>query len=350
VIPLDLAGLVLVASRTLDLDENVVLALADLEAAESVLTMARDGRDPAQQAAILLVGLVRRQVFGPRGAEVAVMAALQLLALNGQDVGDLGSPAALRELVTGVAAGQVGADELAAWLAERVRPATPPRARGRLSLRRKEPKQPRDLKHAEDWMEGGMFERFTTRARNALKLAQDEARRMDHHYIGTEHVLLGVLGEPEGIGARALVALGLSPEAARAGVERITGRGNGAPAGHIPFAPRAKKVLELSLREALQLGHNYIGTEHIVLGLVREGEGVAARIMVESGADLPKVRQEVVRLLSTLPAPSPLKERVLGDIEALYEEIVRLAKEVARLTELLREHGFEPDQGTSRTA
>jgi Clp amino terminal domain, pathogenicity island component len=351
VIPLDLAGLVLVASRTLDLDEKVVLALADLEAAESVLTMAGDGRDPAQQAAILLVGLVRRQVFGPRSAEVAVMAALQVLALNGQDVGDLGSPAALRELVTGVAAGQVGADELAAWLAKRARPGTPPpRARGPLSLRRKEPKQPRDLKHAEDWMEGGMFERFTTRARNALKLAQDEARRMDHHYIGTEDVLLGVLGEPDGIGARALVALGLSREAARAGVERIVGRGKGAPAGHIPFAPRAKKVLELSLREALQLGHNYIGTEHIVLGLVREGEGVAARIMVESGADLPKVRQEVVRLVSTLPAPSPPKERVLADIEALYEEIVRLAKEVARLTELLREHGIEPDEGTSRSA
>ena len=130
-IPLDLAGLVLVASRTLDLDEKVVLALADLEAAESVLTMAGDGRDPAQQAAILLVGRVRRQVFGPRSAEVAVMAALQVLALNGQDVGDLGSPAALRELVTGVAAGQVGADELAAWLAKRARPGTPPpRARG----------------------------------------------------------------------------------------------------------------------------------------------------------------------------------------------------------------------------
>jgi len=140
----------------------------------------------------------------------------------------------------------------------------------------------------------------------------------------------------------------------RADVERIIGTGKGAPAGHIPFTPRAKKVLELSLREALNLGHNYIGTEHIVLGLVREGKGVAAKILVESGADLPEVRQEVLRLLSTGVADragtEPPKERVIADIEALYEEIVRLAKEVDRLTELLREHGIEPDEGTSRSA
>jgi hypothetical protein len=350
VIPLDLAGLVLVASRTLDLDEDVVLGLADLEAAESVLTLARDGRDPAQHAAMLLVGLVRRRVFGPRSAEVAVMAALQVLALNAQDVGDLGSPAALRELVAGVATGQLGADELAAWLAERLQPASPQRRRPRLSLRRQEPTRPRAPRHPQDWMEGGMFERFTDRARNVLKFAQQEARRLDHQHIGTEHVLLGLLDEPEGIGARALVARGLSLEAVRADVERIVGRGDGAPTGHIPFTPKAKKILELSLREALQLGHNYIGTEHIVLGLIREGEGLAAKILVESGADLPQLRHEVLRLLSAVPAPSPPKERLLADIDALYEEIVRLAKEVARLTDLLRQHGIEPDEGTSRSA
>jgi ATP-dependent Clp protease ATP-binding subunit ClpC len=203
-------------------------------------------------------------------------------------------------------------------------------------------------------MEGGMFERFTNRARNVVKLAQEEARRLDHDHIGTEHVLLGLLGEPEGIGAKALVALGVSLEAVHADVERTIGRGEGAPTGHIPFTPRAKKVLELSLREALKLHHNYIGTEHIVLGLVREGEGVAANILVESGADLPEVRQEVLRLLSTGVADragaEPPKERLIADIEALYEEIVRLAKEVDRLTELLREHGIEPEEGTSRSA
>jgi hypothetical protein len=356
VISLDLAGLVLVASRTLDLDEEAVLGSADLDAAESVVALARDCRGgPAQQAAMLLVGLVRRRVFGPHSAEVAVMAALQVLALNGQDVGDLGSPAALRELVAGIAAGRLGADELAAWLAERLQPAAAPsRAARLLSRRRKDPRNPSHQRSPHDRMEGGMFERFTNRARSVVKLAQEEARRLDHNYIGTEHVLLGMLREPDGIGARALAALGVSLAGVRADVERIIGTGKGAPAGHIPFTPRAKKVLELSLREALKLHHNYIGTEHIVLGLVREGKGVAAKILVESGADLPEVRQEVLRLLSTGVADragtEPPKERVIADIEALYEEIVRLAKEVDRLTELLREHGIEPDEGTSRSA
>ncbi len=298
---LDLGGLVLVASHTLDLDEEAVLALADLDAAESVLTLARECRGgPAQEAAVLLVGLVRRRVFGPRSAEVAVMAAVQLLALNRQEVGDLGSPAELRELVAGIAAGQLGADELVAWLAERLGPgAAPSRAARLLSRRLKNPRNPGDPRSADDRMEGEMFERFTNRARNVVKLAQTEARRLDHQQIGTEHVLLGLLGEPQGIGAQALVALGLSLDGVRTDVERIIGRGRGAPTGHIPFTPRAKKVLELSLREALKLHHNYIGTEHIVLGLVREGDGVAAKILVESGADLPVVRQEVLRLLST---------------------------------------------------
>jgi hypothetical protein len=175
-----------------------------------------------------------------------------------------------------------------------------------------------------------MFERFTNRARDVVKLAQQEARRLDHDHIGTEHVLLGLLGEPQSIGAKALVALGLSLEAVRTDVERIIGRGKQAPTGHIPFTPRAKKVLEMSLREALKLHHNYIGTEHIVLGLVREGEGVAAKILVASGANLPEVRQEVLRLLASGVADragaEPPKERLIADIEALYEEIVRLAR------------------------
>jgi ATP-dependent Clp protease ATP-binding subunit ClpC len=202
--------------------------------------------------------------------------------------------------------------------------------------------------------EGGMFERFTERARSVVHHAQEEARDLGHNHIGTEHVLLGLLTEPEGVGARALAAFGVSLEAVRADVERIAGRGQGSPTGHIPFTPRAKKVLELSLREALKLRHNYIGTEHIVLGLVREGEGLAARILVESGADLPAIRREVMRLLSSGAADragaEPPRERLVADIEALYDEIARLAKEVERLTELLRRHGIEPDEGTSRSA
>jgi len=323
---LDLAGLVLVAGRTLGLGEEAVLGLADLEAAAAVLAQAQDAPGgPERQAATLLAGLAGRRVFGPRSGEVALMAALQLLALQGREAGDLGPPAAVRKLLAGVAAGRVGTDELAAWLEQST------------GGRRVE-----------------MFERFTDRARNAVRVAQEEARRLGRASVGTEHLLLGLLAEPDGIGARALAALGLSPDGLRAEVERTAGRGEGAPAGHIPFQPRSKKVLELSLREALQLGHNYIGTEHIVLGLVREGEGVAAQVLVGRGADLPAVRQEVVRLLLEGLAgkgrAKPSKEGLMADIEALYEEIVRLSTEVHRLTELLREHGIEPDEGTSRSA
>src|SRR6266516_4587887 len=143
-----------------------------------------------------------------------------------------------------------------------------------------------------------MFERFTDRARRVVVLAQEEARMLNHNYIGTEHLLLGLIHEGEGVAAKALESMGISLEAVRQQVEEIIGQGQAAPTGHIPFTPRAKKVLELSLREALQLGHNYIGTEHILLGLIREGEGVAAQVLQKLGADLNRVRQQVIQLLS----------------------------------------------------
>jgi hypothetical protein len=143
-----------------------------------------------------------------------------------------------------------------------------------------------------------MFERFTDRARRVVVLAQEEARFLNHNYIGTEHILLGLVHEEQGVAARALTELGVSLEAVRAEVTTIVGRGKHPPTGHIPFTPRAKKVLELSLREAIQLNHDYIGTEHILLGVVREGEGVAAQVLVKLGADLSRVRQQVVQLLS----------------------------------------------------
>ncbi|MET1035231.1 MAG: ATP-dependent Clp protease ATP-binding subunit [Arthrobacter sp.] len=143
-----------------------------------------------------------------------------------------------------------------------------------------------------------MFERFTDRARRVVVLAQEEARMLNHNYIGTEHILLGLIHEGEGVAAKALESLNISLGAVREQVQEIIGQGQQAPSGHIPFTPRAKKVLELSLREALQLGHNYIGTEHILLGLIREGEGVAAQVLVKLGADLNRVRQQVIQLLS----------------------------------------------------
>jgi ATP-dependent Clp protease ATP-binding subunit ClpC len=142
-----------------------------------------------------------------------------------------------------------------------------------------------------------MFERFTDRARRVVVLAQEEARMLNHNYIGTEHILLGLIHEGEGVAAKALESLGISLEAVRSQVEEIIGQGQAAPTGHIPFTPRAKKVLELSLREALQMGHNYIGTEHILLGLIREGNGVGAHVLTNLGANLNQVRAEIIAVL-----------------------------------------------------
>jgi ATP-dependent Clp protease ATP-binding subunit ClpA len=146
-----------------------------------------------------------------------------------------------------------------------------------------------------------MFERFTNRARHVVVLAQEEARQLQHNYIGTEHILLGLLGEPDGLAFRALERFGMSLDGAQEDVKAIVGTGKSAPSGHIPFTPRAKKTLELALREALQLHHNYIGTEHILLGVIREGEGVGAQVLKQHAADLATIRAAVLELQSTMP-------------------------------------------------
>ena len=178
-----------------------------------------------------------------------------------------------------------------------------------------------------------MFERFTDRARRVVILAQEEARLLNHNYIGTEHVLLGLIHEHEGVAAKALESLDISLEAVRGQVEEIIGQGAKPPSGLIPFTPRAKRVLELSLREALQLGHNYIGTEHILLGLIREGEGVAAQVLVKLGADLARVREQVVHLLATLGEVSSSSsggesERVVGEPSASRSRVSAIGERV----------------------
>ena len=200
-----------------------------------------------------------------------------------------------------------------------------------------------------------MFERFTDRARRVVVLAQEEARMLSHNYIGTEHILLGLIHEGDGIAAKALESLGVSLEAVRAQVEEIIGQGQQAPSGHIPFTPRAKKVLELSLREALQLGHNYIGTEHILLGLIREGEGVAAQVLHKLGADLNRVRQQVIQLLSgyqgkeqqtagTAPEAAPSSSLVLDQFgrnltqaakEGKLDPVIGREQEIERVMQIL---------------
>jgi ATP-dependent Clp protease ATP-binding subunit ClpC len=168
-----------------------------------------------------------------------------------------------------------------------------------------------------------MFERFTDRARRVVVRSQEQARSLGHNYIGTEHILLGLLAEHEGVAGRALESLEVSLATARAQVEKIIGRGGSAPSDQIPFTPRAKKVLELSLRESLQLGHSYIGTEHILLGLVAEGEGVAAQVLGKLGVDLDRARAEVLALLgdgTEPPDASGLHPVVSGPAESEAEE------------------------------
>lgn len=191
-----------------------------------------------------------------------------------------------------------------------------------------------------------MFERFTDRARRVVVLAQEEARMLNHNYIGTEHILLGLIHEGEGVAAKALEALGISLEAVRSQVEEIIGQGQQAPSGHIPFTPRAKKVLELSLREALQLGHNYIGTEHILLGLIREGEGVAAQVLVKLGADLNRVRQQVIQLLSGYQGKEAVSAS--GPAEGTASTSLVLDQFGRNLTQAAREGKLDPVIGREK--
>ncbi len=249
----------------------------------------------------------------------------------------------------------------------------------------------------------GMFVRFTDRARRAVHLAQEEARLLRHDHVGAEHLLLGLLYEGEGVAVKALESLGISLHGVRDQVEEIIGHGQGPAAGHLPFTPRAKKVLELSLREALALGHHYIGTEHLLLAVLREGESVAAQALARLGADHAGVRERVLSLLTStceqadrqgqlvddlaeaaeqltqvqrqkeaafdagdLDSAAALRDREkqlradklrLEDqlepgrhIQAVIAENQQARRELDRLRDLLREHGIEPDGGTARTA
>jgi ATP-dependent Clp protease ATP-binding subunit ClpA len=191
-----------------------------------------------------------------------------------------------------------------------------------------------------------MFERFTDRARRVVVLAQEEARMLNHNYLGTEHLLLGLVHEGQGIAARALESLGIGLEAVRQQVEEIIGQGQQAPSGHIPFTPRAKKVLELASREAKQLGHDYIGTEHILLGLIREGEGVAAQVLVRLGADLNRARQQVIQLLHGHRGREPVSAGAGRPERAVAADLLaRIDAIESRLLAVEQRVGTGPDTG-----
>jgi ATP-dependent Clp protease ATP-binding subunit ClpC len=174
-----------------------------------------------------------------------------------------------------------------------------------------------------------MFERFTDRARRVVVLSQTEARRLDHDRVGTEHILLGLLAEGDGLAAQALDSAGIELESVRQQIEAVVGRGESPPSQHLPFTPRAKKVLELSLREALELGYDYIGTEHILLGLLREGEGLAAKVLVELGADLPRLRGRVLELLASEAAPPGFRRLGQGSRPRILRRLRRHPNESA---------------------
>src|SRR6201998_3343559 len=193
-----------------------------------------------------------------------------------------------------------------------------------------------------------MFERFTDRARRVVVLAQEEARMLNHNYIGTEHTVRALTREGEGVAAKALESLGISLDAVRQQVEEIIGQGQQAPSGHIPFTPRAKKVLQLSLREALQLGHNYIGTEHILLGLIREGDSVAAQVLVKLGADLNRVRQQVNQLLHGYQGKETASGAASGSTESAPSTSLVLDQFGRNLTQGAREGKLDPVIGREK--
>ncbi len=201
-----------------------------------------------------------------------------------------------------------------------------------------------------------MFERFTDRSRRVIVLAQEEARELNHNYIGTEHILLGLCHEGNGVAVRVLEAQGVRLGAVRERVEEIVGRGQAEPSGHIPFTPRAKKVLELALRESQELGHEYIGTEHLLLGLIREGQGVAARVLGDlvPDLDLPRARQLVIEQVGTgEPGANPefsASRRAAGPRAQIEEILSRLGAIDARLTAIERHLGLDPGESAPPAA
>jgi Clp amino terminal domain, pathogenicity island component len=303
---MDLGTLVVIAGRALGQDTPAVLDLLDVSAAEAALAEAESPANagspatsgaPAERAADLLSALIRHRPLSRGNDQAAVLATVTFLAVNGWQV-DLEPAGGTAGVVADVAAGRLCTTDLAAWLSPRISaygepvlplsPAKEAPMHGWLPNLRRNPRRKGDL----------MFRRFSPRAREVIISAQQEARALQHGFIGTEHILLGLLRDRDGVAGRALHVLGISPQAAREQVLEIIGEGKAEVAGHIPLTPRSKKVLELAVQEAVHLGHLHVGTEHILLGLVREGDGVGWHVLHRLGLTVPRVRDQVLQLVS----------------------------------------------------
>jgi prophage maintenance system killer protein len=392
--PLDVADLVVIAGKTLGLDSQAALDRLDLSAAQTAVSEAApaaDSGDPALAAATLLTALVRHRPWDADTGPVAVAAATTFLAINGWQA-NLDPPEAAREVVAALGAGRLDAGGLAEWLSPRLSQTCVKEApmHGWLPGRNRSGRR-----------KGTLFQRFSPEARQVVVGSQEEARSLRHGYIGTEHLLLGLLRQHDAVAAQALRAAGVSPEAARQEVLDIIGRGQQVTHGRVPFTPRAKKVLQLSLREARELDHMYISTEHLLLGLLREGQGVACQVLTRLGADADTIREHVAELSGQPEVPGgPVvppgirdydlriaqarrdkdaaldagdaaqaatargsekqltaeREQLIADwsagtdVATLGREIDRLRDEVRRLQDLLLQHGIEPEEPNQQSA
>jgi len=391
--PLDVADLVVIAGKTLGLDSQAALDRVDLSAAQTAVSeaaQAADSGDPALAAAALLAALMQHRPWDRDTGPVAVAAATTFLAINGWQA-DLDPPEAVREVVAALAGGRLDVAGLAAWLAPRLSPSSVKEApmSGWLPGRSKSGRKV------------NLFQRLSPGARAALICGQEEARSLRHGYLGTEHLLLGLLRQNDGVAARALRATGVDTEAVRQEVLEIIGQGHVVIRGQLRFTPRAKKVLGLALRESRDLGHLYIGTEHLLLGLLREGQGVASQVLSRLGADPDTIRQRLAELSGQPEVPGePIvppgirdydlriaqarrdkdaaldtgdaaqaatargtekqliaeREQLIADwsagtdVATLGREIDRLRDEVRRLQDLLLRHGIGPEEATEQSA
>lgn len=418
-IALEVADLVLIASRTLGLDTGQVLDLVDVAAAENALAAAQPGSesaDPALRAAALLHALARQRPLRRGNQQVALSAMLQFLAINGWDI-DPDPPGPVAAMVAGLAAGTAGTREAAALLAPRLRPSDQHNRRGHDDHAKEAPMRPRPalplaerIKFAlRDHGRTRVYPRgFTDRHKQAVDLSLEKARQLGHDYLGTEHLLLGLLGAGDGVAVQVLASMGIPLEEVRSRVEGIITHGSGIRAGRILPTPQARRVLGLTMREALALGHHDVGTGHLLLALLREGHGIAAQVLTALGADHARVREQVLDLMASadeqagpqtrlvrmaipagladavellaqvqrqrkaaldaedLEAAAALRDRedqlradklrleqqwLAGvDVQAVVSENQRVHRELDRMRGLLREHGIEPDDGTAQTA